>query len=312
MTVFLELVAKECHVSTSWVEDVIRAGATRVVKIKVPKRDTSKYRLVSRPSNELEILQRWLLLRFFERLEMHNYAMAFRKGRSIVANAQRHRNGKYFIRIDFADFFPSITFSDFIHALMASPVGKALLDEYPDARRFIERVCFDLNLRLPIGYVTSPIISNFVMGSFDRRLESLVAANAAEIGIGTVTRYADDVVFSTDKPGGCEKFLLLFSTLVATTASPVLKINSKKTNFTSRAAGSAIVTGLRVCADGHITVTRKQKDEARLLLSLYAKGKLKSEDVSSLRGHLAYLCHAAPAFYSKLCLKYVGKVGGLI
>lgn len=311
MSKFIELAAKECHLPVSWVEEVVKSGAARVVKIKVPKRDPSKYRLVSRPSNELEILQRWLLLRFFEKLEIHDYAMAFRKNRSIVANARRHQRGKYFVRIDFSDFFPSISFSDFIHALQASKTGSAFLAEYPDARPFIERICFDLNLRLPIGFVTSPAISNFVMRSFDTRLESLVAASVEDVGIGTVTRYADDVVFSTDKPGGCEKFFLLFSTLVATTSSPVLKINPKKTNFTSRPAGSAIVTGLRVCADGHITVTRQQKDEIRLLLSLYARGKLKTNDVPKLRGHLAYVRHAAPAFFSKLCLQYVAQIGTL-
>lgn len=312
MSSLISLAARECRVPEDWVRDTIRQGATRVVKIKIPKRGTSKYRMIDRPSSELEILQRWLLLRFFEKLEVHDLAMAFRKRRSIVSNAHRHKEGKYFIRIDLKNFFPSITFADLIHSLHRSTIGKAFLDEFTDARLFIERICFALDHTLPIGYVTSPVISNFVMFALDTQLEELVAAGKMEFGVGTVTRYADDIVFSTDKVGGCDKFLQAFSRLLAKTPTPDLQINPLKTNFTSRPGGSAIVTGLRVCADGHITVTRKHKDEVRLLLALHAKGSLAPKDLPILRGHLAYVRHAAPAFFTNLCLKYIKIIGSVI
>ena len=312
MTSLISLAAKECHVPEDWVRQTLRKGASRVALVKVPKRGGGKYRVVSHPSSELEILQRWLLIRFFEKLEIHEMAMAFRKGRSIVTNANVHRYSKYFVRIDFKDFFPSIKLSDFLNEMAKSDIGKKILHDYSDGELFIERICFDMNLNLPIGYVTSPTISNFVMFGFDTKLEELVATKKTEFGQSIVTRYADDIVFSTDKKGGCQNFLDEFSKLVANITVPRLQINSNKTHFTSRHAGSAIVTGLRVCPDSHITVTRKQKDAVRLLLGLYAKGILKSEDLPVLRGHLAYVRNAAPAFFSKLCLKFVNVIGDLV
>jgi hypothetical protein len=238
--------------------------------------------------------------------------MAFRRGRSIVSNANCHKSGKYFVRIDFKDFFPSIKFVDFIHALNATATGQAFIADYSDSRQFVERICFGLFLELPIGYVTSPVISNLVMREFDAKVYAIVASNEAEFGKATVTRYADDIVFSSDRPGACRAFLEKLSLLVPTLDSPTLTINSKKTTFTSKAAGSAIVTGLRVCPDGHITIPRKQKDETRLLLSLLAKGTLKPEHYPVLRGHLSYVRSAAPAFFSKLCLRYVHVIDQVI
>jgi RNA-directed DNA polymerase len=307
----IALAAKECHVPVDWVEQVVRKGASRAAKIQVPKR-SGGFRIVFRPSSELEILQRWLLVRFLNNFEIHNIAMAFRKGRSIVTNAHSHRYGKYFIRIDFKDFFPSIKFSDFIAIMNSVEYGKDFLNEYADSHRFIERICFGLDLSLPVGYVTSPFISNFVMYNFDAKLEEMVAVKKMEFGASVVTRYADDIVFSTDKRGGCDAFFQEFSKLLAATKIPNLRINSSKTNYTSRLAGSAIVTGLRVCQDTHITITRKQKDVVRLLLSLYSRRELDTEDIPVLRGHLAYARHAAPAFFSSLCLKYVSVIGELI
>lgn len=312
MTSLIRLAAEECHVPVEWVEQVVRKGASRSVKIKIPKRSEGKFRIVFRPSNELEILQRWLLIRFLNKFEIHDIAMAFRKGRSIVTNANFHRNGKYFIRIDFENFFPSIKFSDFIETINGTESGKVFMNQFHDAQDFIERICFGSDLNLPIGYITSPFISNFVMSSFDAKLEEMIGIKKIEFGTAKITRYADDIIFSTDTRGGCDAFFQEFSKLVNSTNMPNLRINPRKTNYTSRLAGTAIVTGLRICQDTHITVTRKQKDVIRLLISLYAKGDLKAEDIPVLRGHLAYVRNAAPAFFSSMCLKYVNVIGELV
>lgn len=305
MTSLVTLAAKECNLSENWVQAVLRSGPSDVKKIPVPHKRKPGFRLVSRPSAELEILQRWLVLRFLKRNRVHPMAMAFLPNKSILSNANLHKHNDYFIRIDFKDFFPSIRINDLIKALFSDTECIDPLTNYDGYREFLARICFDSNETLPVGYISSPVISNLVMWGFDSELSELVVTKKALIGDGLVTRYADDIVFSTNLRGGCKKFLELFRPLVDTNTYPRLKINDKKTAFSSKPGGSAIVTGLRVCADNHVTVDSRQKDVVRLMLSLHAKGQLKASDFPVLRGHLAFLRNVAPAFYSKVCLKYV-------
>jgi hypothetical protein len=312
MTNLVALAAKECNLSEHWVRAVLRSGPSDVKKIPVPHKRKPGFRLVSRPSAELEILQRWLVLRFFRRNRVHPMAMAFLPKKSILLNANFHKNNNYFIRIDFKDFFPSIRMSDLVKALIDDRGCVDPLIQYDGYREFLARVCFDFSDTLPIGYISSPAISNLVMWGFDTKLSELVAMKKSVIGDGLVTRYADDIVFSTNLRGGCQKFLELFRPLVEMNTYPRLRINEEKTAFSSKAGGSAIVTGLRVCADNHVTVDRRQKDAVRLMLSLHAKGKLEASDFPVLRGHLSFLRNVAPAFYSKICLKYVETISPFI
>lgn len=312
MPSLISLAAEECLVPESWVNDVVRQGSSRVKTLKIKKKNSEKFRLISRPSAELEILQRWLVLRFFSQLELHESAMAFRNGRSILTNANRHKKSSYFVRIDFKDFFSSIKLQDFFISIAKSKMCGLFLTEFSDYREFVGRICFDSNGRLPIGYITSPVISNAVMYQFDLTLSEAIASKREEFGNAILTRYADDIVFSTDIKGGCAAFLQFFEEFVRVWASPNLTINREKTIFSSKAGGSAMVTGLRVCSDNHVTVTRKYKDEIRLMLSLYAKNALKQEDIPVLKGHLCYVRHVSPAFFSNLCSKYLSAIEKLI
>lgn len=308
MSSVIELVARECNLSTEWVTNVLRSGYSRVKKIKVPKKNKSGYRLVSRPSAELEILQRWLVLRFLSKYRIHPSAMAFIPRRSILSNATFHKESQYFIRVDFKDFFPSIKLVDLVKALIDDRGCADSITKYDGYREFLERLCFDYNHSLPIGYISSPVISNIVMWEFDEKLAELIKVNHAVLGNARVSRYADDIVFSTNKRGGCQKFLELFKTFVASQRYPTLRINDEKTLFSSKPRGTSMVTGLRICSDSRITITKKYKDGVRLMLSLHAKGGLKREDFPVLKGHLAFIRSVAPAFYSKICLKYVDTI----
>ena len=129
----------------------------------------------------------------------------------------------------------------------------------------IRRACFyykdDL---LPIGYPTSPIISNVVMHEFDTQIMALLS-NEDDYGKSVYTRYADDLTFSTDMKGACKEIKTLVTTELRKMESPKLKLNPQKTKYVSSSGGSAFITGLRICHDGHITIHRKYKDKIRLL-----------------------------------------------
>ena len=71
---------------------------------------TGGIRKISAPMPRLKRVQLWILSNFLEKVELHRAAHGFRRGRSIVTNAQPHVKSDVVINVDIKDFFPSITF----------------------------------------------------------------------------------------------------------------------------------------------------------------------------------------------------------
>ncbi len=140
------------------------------------------------------------------------------------------------------------------------------------------------------------------MHDIDKQITQLLS-DREKFGKVIYTRYADDIVISTDRRHVCTDILSLIAELIRSIDSPKLLINKAKTRMGSRARGSALVTGLKIC-NNHITIHKNQKNHIRLLLGLYKKGKLNKKEQLSLLGHLSYVQHVAPKFYTNLEMKY--------
>ena len=157
----------------------------------------------------------------FDSLPTHPFAHGYVKGKSIGTNASVHRRSKYISRLDFENFFPSLTsgtwicFSGTWHLI----AGAVLSEE--DIQLIISLTCrFG---RLTIGAPCSPTISNKLVYSFDTRIAEIAAQYNANY-----TRYADDLYFSSSQPK------VLYEVCKKTekyreTTSPRLVINKKKT-----------------------------------------------------------------------------------
>jgi len=305
------IISTDLDIPISLIDEAILNSHVYVKKFTIPKRKGG-VRVISQPSGKLKTVQYWLIHNIFSNLPVHRSAVAYTHGVSILDNAERHKNNQYFLKIDFKDFFPSISSKD-IHAIIEDWSKTNSLDwKYNnEAKKLVELTCFDANKKLPIGYPSSPVISNVVMYDFDKEVEKLID-DKSKYGEVIYTRYADDIVLSTNKKDVCKELLLLLKKLIRQTKKPNISINPTKTNFSSSSGGSAIVTGLRITADHKITIHKKHKDHIRLLLSLYGKRKLKSEDHISLKGHLSYIRHVAPSFYSKLQKKYFKEIQELL
>jgi len=178
-------------------------GASTVdhyTRFAIPKKSGGT-RTISSPKQSLRTAQTWILENILVRLEVHDAAMAFREGRSILDNARRHTAKAVVVKADLKDFFPSIRFSrvktmfrtfgynEGICTLLAlltteAPRVAITLD---GTRRFVA-----LGGRsLPQGACTSPAITNILCRRLDSRLTGL-----ARVFDFTYTRYADDLVFS--------------------------------------------------------------------------------------------------------------------
>jgi RNA-directed DNA polymerase len=145
-------------------------------------------RTIHAPVKPLKDLQGRLADRLSARYEAPEHVHGFVPGRSAVSNAQSHRNRKWVLRVDLANFFPSINFGRVRGLFMSYPFDFG----EPAATLMAQICCFEGSL--PQGAPTSPVVSNFICHSLDKDLARLALGEDC-----SVSRYADDLCFSTDR-----------------------------------------------------------------------------------------------------------------
>jgi hypothetical protein len=309
----MELIKKisdELNLPQQMLTEALLMSRKYVKHLKIKKRDGT-LRTVYQPSKKLKIIQYWLIEHIFKDFKVHPAATAFLKGTSIKTNVDRHKKGRYFLKLDFKDFFPSIHFTDLepiLHNCAKVTNQEIKVDEL---LQIVRDSCFYVNNLLPIGYPTSPLISNIVMYEFDSKIITALSDDD-KYGKSCYTRYADDLTFSTNVKGACNNIQRLVEEVLNNMTSPKLKPNPTKTRFVTSSGGSAIVTGLRICHDGHMTIHRDYKDKVRLMISLYNKGLLSGNDILSLKGHLSYVRYVDGAFYTKLQKKHFKSINKIL
>ncbi len=272
------------------------------------KKKSGGFRVIQQPSNKLKVIQHWLIVTVFKRCEIGQASYAFVKGLSIKDNASAHCKNKYFVKLDLKDFFPSLTFNELKNILNKQLFNKFDLGTKNEFLKIIQRACFDSNGRLPIGYPSSPLIANIIA----KLLDDIIIKNLTTLDLNSVvyTRYADDLVISCNTPNVSQDIIKNIRNSI--NECPLqLSVNENKVSTTSSTGGSAIVTGLRICHDGHVTLPKKTKDYIRLLLSLHCKKQLKNEQIVSLDGYLSFCRDSDPAFYTKLNRKYFLEISQL-
>ncbi len=145
-------------------------------------------RTIHAPIKPLKDIQRSLASELTRRYEAPHQVHGFVPGRSPLSNALVHKNREWVLRVDLADFFPSINFGRVRGLFMSYP-----FEFGPPAATLLAQICcFDGSL--PQGAPTSPVISNFICHSLDKDLARLAARERC-----SVSRYADDLCFSSDQ-----------------------------------------------------------------------------------------------------------------
>jgi len=212
-----------------------------------------------------------------------------------------HASREYLLRVAFRDFFPSIRPDDLFAVIDGERNANRLTLSNED-KEFLTAALFARNGQmlpgLPIGAPSSPLVSNGVMLNLDFLIDNY--AKACDF---LYTRYADDLVFSTDHKNTSKSFLVGLRKIIAETENPRLELNEQKTLYMSRNCRRA-VTGLIIGPDGSLSIGRKRKRYIRKLLQDYRNEKLSEKEVHHLQGHLAFILDVEPDFFSRLCLKY--------
>ena len=174
----------------------------------IPKRSGGD-RIIKAPTPVLKELQQklasYLSCIYRPAFTVHGYVQS--KGRSILTNAKIHAGARHVLNIDLENFFPSINFGRVRGMLIAKPYNLNRT-----IATYIAQISCDDN-QLPQGAPTSPVISNMICASLDHQLKLLAKKYKCK-----VTRYADDITFSTN--------LSVFPDALATLDSPPFHIKA--------------------------------------------------------------------------------------
>ena len=228
-----------------------RADAYRVHLI--PKSNGGS-RVIHAVSGPLRSYQKIALDHLKEDFRPSAYAHGFTPEKSIFTNAYIHRNQRIVLRIDIADFFPSINFGRVLGMFQAPPFnfgGEA-------ATAMAQLACLEEpGCGLPQGGVLSPYIANMICRRLDARLAGLAKKWKCRF-----TRYADDIVFSTNdtKRVNTERLVEEISLILSDEG---FVVNDDKTRVMTRSERQ-MVTGV-VVNDG-INVNRRYYRSLRALL----------------------------------------------
>lgn len=265
-------------------------------KFSVPKKNGGT-RVIYQPNKELKLLQRVLHDDFLTKMPVHNACTAYRNGSTVKLNAELHKDNKYLLRLDFVNFFKSITHNDIFLYLQENKLSSTWIDD--DTELFLKLVCY--KGRLTMGAVTSPMLSNLVCEKLDRAIEGICNHDAL-----TYSRYADDIYLSTNTPNILNQVPKKVIAVLRNLEYPKnLIINTSKTLHSSQKR-RMLVTGLTITNQGNISIGRDKKREIRSLIHKWET--LPTDKRKYLQGYLSYCASVEPLFINSLCEKYSAKI----
>ena len=259
------------------------------------------------PSEKYKEYLRFLNGFVFEAAPVSDAVHSYRTGRSNITAMRPHADGGCFLITDIERFFDSFSAGDAetdIRAKMDHRIPISDIRNYAD--RILEMVT--VGDSLPVGFPTSPLITNTYLFEFDRSLQEYCSRRKI-----TYARYSDDLILSADTKDalrGCKEAI---SELLVEHAGKAFQLSRRKTRWLHR--GQKIdILGLSVLPSGRISVGRRQKSRMELLLHFYVTrnqegyldclAKFFHSNPSALRGYLSYLGQIDPEYLDKLQKKY--------
>jgi RNA-directed DNA polymerase len=227
----------------AYLASVINSNTSHYREFEIPKRSGGK-RIISAPYPALLDCQTWIYENILKKIKIHSSAHGFTFNKSIISNSKVHVGQNHFLKIDLKDFFPSITINQVI------TIFKSLGYTHKVSFYLASICCFgDV---LPQGAPTSPMLSNIVSITLDKRLMSY----AKKFNL-RYTRYADDLAFSGESIP--VKHIEYITNIIN---SCCFLVNDKKT-FLQQNKHKRIVTGISI-SESEIKVPREYKRKLKL------------------------------------------------
>ena len=221
-----------------------------------------KEREIIQPSERLKRILIFLAKNVFDYGTIVNdVVFSYRKGVNVRDAVLPHSTSKFFFQTDIANFFGSI------NKPLVSKSIETGLESAPisDIQKYADVI---LNLvsyknSLPLGFPTSPAISNMCLLDFDKEL----LRQSSDIGI-KYTRYADDIILSANNEEALRNQAESVNKLLQELVCENIKINETKTRYLQQGQKVKLL-GLVVLPNGQISIDKSDKVEIETLLHFY-------------------------------------------
>lgn len=263
-------------------------------------------REVIRPNKKLKVYHSFLILFLLEYLEVDDEVVySYRKGVNAYDAVSKHAASSYFFQTDLSNFFKSID-AEMVRAVINEGISRApILDGEDYIDRIIELVTVDGSL--PVGFPSSPVISNSCLYAFDGKLKSYCRQRGL-----IYTRYSDDIIVSgkdKDELLGVKETITGF---LNDCFQGKLSINHAKSKFTH--TGNKIkLLGMVILPNQKVTVDIKFKKDLEVMLHFYINDREKFLDkvggdyrdgVEKITGYMNYVNTVDKDYLNKLRKKY--------
>lgn len=293
MSGIIETLAIETGIDPGLVDRIVRTAPSRYKTYPIDKRGGG-IRLVSQPAKEVKILQRALNDVLLKHLPVHPSATAYREGSSIRENAIPHAGIGPILKLDFAEFFPSIKLHDWKQYCERTECLSEVHDVEMSGRLIFHLPKGSSTLQLAIGSPCSPFVSNALMHEFDALVVEAVAADKV-----VYTRYADDLTFSAPRLGHLRDVEKTVRGILRGLSFPRLRLNIDKTTYVTSKFGRR-VTGLTLTNAGGVSIGHERKRKLHTAVYRALQNQLDANELAELKGMLGFAHSVEPEFIKTL------------
>lgn len=242
-----------------------------------------------------------LIIKLEKIIKLNSNCYAYRKNYSIKECVLRHKYSYYFLKLDIKDFFNSISknkmkkiircsfckepLNTYIHLIKEKnkKYNSPYFNSLSDLNTLLD--LFFFKNKLPLGFVSSPFLSNLYMNFFDQLVEQ-------EFPSLIYTRYSDDILISSKYKFDVEKVKLFIENELSFID---LALNKRKVHTYKLAdIGDHVkFLGLNIVKKddtlNEITVGKKYIKEVCKNVSLFVNDNSTTLDFEEILGQIQYI-----------------------
>lgn len=244
---------------TSYAKVLQKISKDDYKQFKLPKKNGTRTINYLEKDSELWKLQHHLLGNYLIKQDLPVCVKGFKKGENYIAFLSEHVGSQFFLRLDIASFFPSISDSCIKNELS----NLLIYDSDNEKVKLLDLICNIVTLegKLPQGACTSPMVSNLVMARIDQRITKY-----CQVFNIRYTRYADDLLFSSNTFDFSQKkwFIKKIKHILS---SQKLKLNYSKIKFGVK----ELVLNGYVISNREVRLSRNRLSDIRLIVKFAKK-----------------------------------------
>lgn len=250
---------------------------------------------------------------FLSLLPSSDASFAYKEGMNTLSCLKKHEGNRFFCKVDIRHYFESIKYSIVSKDILmyfAFKVNSMFLNRYfvlsRTSKIYFDKVLFELfyHYSLPIGFSTSPKISDFYLFAVDEEMR-----NRKDV---TYTRYADDILISSNSKEILEMSIVYLKELLS---KKHLQINERKSIYRelNNANDSIKFLGINLVKRENgkfsYTISKKYIVETSKMIQKYIKSSTDNTLLTKIIGRVNYIKYISAESHIKLQKMVKSKMG---